>query len=734
MPNQTFDVQGALNAGASEDDVLQHLTATRPFDVDGALKAGASKRDIIDHLSSLPPKSSKIQPTQYAEPTPPQPGFLGGTDAISRAISGVGDALGFNSHGNENLAHAKAAVDDFKSGHYGSALGHGLAAAVPLTGPVVYNAVTGAIDQGKKAADSFQHGNYSQALGHGVAAALPVIGPGVADAADLAGGQAPKFDQYGGMTDPGQEPDIARAMGQLAPLAADPILKAATPIAKGLTKPLRTTGLTPIEAEAISHVQSEGVPISAATKSGNTFVKHAQMLADSSPLGSVVASNAQKATDAGLTNYSERLMDMAHPQSTVPEAAGTETAEAIAAKAKNEGDLLHAAYGKFQSAAADPRNVKSVIRGYKTVQSPQASLLGPDEKPLPAPPPQTVPIVDQVALPVDISQVKQNIKPIFEDMSEWMAPASTYSSDGFQAMKSLLSKPDVIPATQAEAGLGGLKQLAREGSGRNAGAAKLIISQLQPLIDDAVSQGGPDAIRGLQEGRAATATQAETKEVLKQLRKEPVEAFNQLTRQKDGGIGFLRQIADQAPTELPKVGRAYLENLFNQATATGGFTGADGLYSQWRKLGTETKNLLFSDPALVDRLDKFFLAAKKIAENPNPSGSGKAVGVLGTGQLIFTNPKLGIPLVIGTGAVSKLLHSQTGIGLLSKGMTIPAGSAQAAALSTQILRLAGKDVTPVAPTNAAQNQSTEDEQKQQVSAQSASRQMPQYDPLGILKQ
>jgi hypothetical protein len=57
-----FDVNGALKAGANEDQVLGYLHSKTPnFDVDGALNAGASKRQVIDYLAKqpfVPPPSS----------------------------------------------------------------------------------------------------------------------------------------------------------------------------------------------------------------------------------------------------------------------------------------------------------------------------------------------------------------------------------------------------------------------------------------------------------------------------------------------------------------------------------------------------------------------------------------------------------------------------------------------------------------------------------------------------
>lgn len=53
-----FDVQGARKAGATDDQILQHLTKSRNYDVQGALKAGATKQQIIEHLAKNPTKSS----------------------------------------------------------------------------------------------------------------------------------------------------------------------------------------------------------------------------------------------------------------------------------------------------------------------------------------------------------------------------------------------------------------------------------------------------------------------------------------------------------------------------------------------------------------------------------------------------------------------------------------------------------------------------------------------------
>lgn len=65
-----FDVKGALNAGASEDDIINYLNQTRggKFDVAGAVQAGASKQDIINHLVNTPaPNSSGAGQSTYQQ-------------------------------------------------------------------------------------------------------------------------------------------------------------------------------------------------------------------------------------------------------------------------------------------------------------------------------------------------------------------------------------------------------------------------------------------------------------------------------------------------------------------------------------------------------------------------------------------------------------------------------------------------------------------------------------------
>lgn len=485
-------------------------------------------------------------------------------------------------------------------------------------------------------------------------------------------------------------------------------------------KPTARVPLTPkiinpnaAEASALSFLEGEGVPVSAGAKTGNAFVKNIQKAADSTPLGAMVAKSSETATTEALQATSKRLAGRANETpgkqpgpAVVPEQAGADLRGAIKKTAESHAADADTAYEQFRQIESDPANIRSVQQGVK--QAPQVNVQG---NPIPGKT-TAAPIMEDVALPTNLKSIKDMLAPIVADMDKWMEPAKRNSSAGYQAAKSILNGPDNVPASVAEAGLGGLKQLAREGAGRNAGLAKLVVPKLQTVIDDAVSQANsPDAIKALQAGRTSTAAQYGTKAVLDQLRQEPVQTFGQMTYAKDAGVELLRKASKEAPFEMRKIGRAYLEDLFGKAQSQGGWTGADGLFSKWRDLGPETKRIIFSDPQLVSDLDKFFLGAKKIAENPNPSGTAIVGLSAASGAGMVLHPATGVPLVLGAGAISKLMHSSAGVRLLTKGISMPVNAPAAALTLAAIRSIAGRDLQPAAKV-------AEDDQSQQTESAS----------------
>jgi hypothetical protein len=259
------------------------------------------------------------------------------------------------------------------------------------------------------------------------------------------------------------------------------------------------------------------------------------------------------------------------------------------------------------------------------------------------------------------------------------------------------------PISQAQAfadafgGDAGAMAGSRPNTSRSAGSTAVAGTERPATEVDAprTEPAGADAVDALQRGRMATSAKYDAAGILKQLRDEPRQVFDQAVWAKDAGIDRLREVARLAPEEMPKVGRAYLEELLETATAEGDFGKGKTIHNQWQKLGPQTKALLFRSPELIKDLDHFFLVAKRIGESPNPSGSA-LVGSLATGGVYMVmQPATGIPMAIGAAGLSKLMHSPAGVRALTTGLQIPVGKGAAASIAaTNILRLAGDSARP----------------------------------------
>lgn len=234
---------------------------------------------------------------------------------------------------------------------------------------------------------------------------------------------------------------------------------------------------------------------------------------------------------------------------------------------------------------------------------------------------------------VDLRSVKKGpLKSIHEDLRAQNESVpfqdGTGKAKALRALDKLMAGPDFQPLSVTDKVLGELKSMARgadmpELRTQGQGIAAQAVKELDALVRARASQAGPEVLKALEEGRSATVSKYATADVLDLLSGEPGQVFKQLTQSKDVGLKRLREVQKLAPNEMPNVARAYLEDLMQTATQEGGFGHADRLWSDWNKLGMETKAVLFKNPALVKSLDDFFMLAKKIKENPNPSGTAQ---------------------------------------------------------------------------------------------------------------
>lgn len=297
-----------------------------------------------------------------------------------------------------------------------------------------------------------------------------------------------------------------------------------------------------------------------------------------------------------------------------------------------------------------------------------------------------------MGLPVRVVDAKQSLRPIYARLKREaeLVPVQGDKARALTALDRLLTGPDMVPVSVADAALSDLKAMARGASmpelrSKGQGLAAKAVRELEQSVQDAVNAAGPEVGETLSRGRSAHRAKVGVGETLDAMRDEPVRAYDQAVARRDTGIDHLRRLEEAAPDALPQVGRAWLDEALTKATAAGKFEHADRLYADWQKLGPQTKQKLYGDR--TQTLDDFFLLAKKLNQNPNPSGTANVLGLNATQALAYLPAK----------ALSKVLYSSRGARLLTQGMRLslrPATRAAGMATIQEAARAAGVALVP----------------------------------------
>ena len=536
-----------------------------------------------------------------------------------------------------------------------------------------------------KAKSEYDKGNYEDAAVHAFNGLIPLLGPKIDELAQ----RGANGDWSGA---------IGGALGVGTSLATPDLIKAAPSSVKipglGVAKPA--------EAAATARAAQLGVPIDAATATMNPVVRAAQYGTDRTLIGSKIAAAADEAraqaTAGAITKTARRTSQL--PET--PETAGAALQKSVTQKI---GDLNTTANAEYSTLRAIEAKHPQVVQIGQRVED--TGVLDASGNPIT----RTVPITKQVNLPVNVKVVKDALRPIEAELSRQLPITQAEASPGLKAIRNILEGDDVVSASTADADLGAIKGIVRKSGdipalrGVSAGLAAQAADRLSAAVDAAVAKAGPQAQAALKAGRDATRAKYMAGEVLGSFADEPVKAFNQATLSNDAGIGRLRALRAVAPTALPKLGRAYLDDLVDTATADGGFAGQKA-WSNWQKLGPQTKNLLFQDKSVVSDLDAILSTAKRAAMNPNPSGTAHTALMYGELGHLVVNPATGIPLQIAGGLVAKLMRSPAGIKALRDGLTLPLSHPLAKAALQKITQLQaqtiGQVLTPIGA-QAAQN-------------------------------
>lgn len=639
-----------------------------------------------------------------------------------------------------------------------------------------------------KAKEEYAKGNTTDAAVHLLNAAIPFFGPSIDKAAEsiadgkYAAGFGDAVGIGGSIAAPGVIGDLVKGRSVSVP---------------GMKNP------SAAQADAVAFGQARGIPIDAATATGNKFVQGAQALSDRTLGGSVVAGPAKEAQAAAVARVGGELADDVRGAAVSPEQAGQGIRDALASKQQAHTALADQAYEKLRQMEELPTNrmqissvTKAPVDGLKDWQQAQlrrivheldasgytaghlqtemagdlhqggsgaiynartggakvyhditeelghvgldrgevqdqldaflgggketaavkAALtvarkrfMGDRNLSTPELPPSamTVPTkaeaaratAQEMGLPVNVSEAKAAIKPLYDQMMRQMPITQQQANPGLKAMQNILEGPHWAPLSQVDRDLSAIKAVARE----KGGLGKFAAGKLDRAVQNAAANGGPEVMQALHQGRQATIAKVGTDALIDALPggklEEPLAVFKRATAPKDSGIELLRAVKEQTPQALPQIARAKLDDLLTLAP--------DKQFAEWNKVGTETRKVLFPAAGQSQALDHFFLLSKKLAENPNPSGTAYVASVAGQGALIAANPLAGLGLQVGSAGLSALLRSPVAVKALTKGMTLSltktataAAKASAVAEIVSAARALGVPLVPQAADSA----------------------------------
>jgi hypothetical protein len=485
----------------------------------------------------------------------------------------------------------------------------------------------------------------------------------------------------------GQVSDVSKQVSSASnpvTLAAKPVSAIATRVAPKLRVP---TSLDATEQGAVNYGRANDAPLNVGTLTGNRVAQNVQGLVQNA-LGGQGAAKAQSAAlKDWFTQQGGKIAEGVSQGAATDESAGNAVRDTLNDYIKEKaGEASNAYDERLAKIEADPKNAQTVQTGTRQIDT---GLVDANNNPIV----HTEPITETIALPVDRRAAKMALKPVLDEMQRTMPVTQQQASVGLKALENIVNGPDFAPLSVTDKDLGAVKSIVRGADNPNAlntsqGLAQKGVMQLEKAVQATAQKAGPEAVQALRDGRTATIAKWDAADLLSGLNEEPVKVFNKLTSSGDTNINTLREIGERAPDALPQIGRAYLEGLFQKAFAEAGTDRPGATLTQWKNLGQGTKELLYGSETSKE-LDNFFTLAKKAAENPNPSGSAYVAQMLPTLGLLAFKPHVGVPIVIGTKVLSKMLFNPKAARALADGLQLPANmSGKSIFTSAKIARFA----------------------------------------------
>lgn len=502
---------------------------------------------------------------------------------------------------------------------------------------------------------------------------------------------------------------LDRASGQ-ALMLASPFAARALPVDARIPGVMRSKN--PELARAAEMALQEDVPLDLGTATGNKWAQRLKFATDAmTPMGLI-----DRVTPAAkaFTRLGTKLEQQARPGlAATAETAGSATRRAVEHVVDAFEQKAKPFYEMLERIENDPKNIQNVPVAKPVVNATTGKM-------------STKIVMKPMPVPVDMRPFKAKLGPVLErmDLDPYYTVERKASDPGYTAVKLIVTGPDHIPLSVARttASVFGKEQVGTGALGKRTGGEGLaakVFTELHKAIETKARSLGPEAVTALKEGNFNWSKARTISEMMEEVQVtgqkqivEPVKLFQKLVAPGDGNIKALDAIKAALPadSQVPQnMGRAWLEDHLTAATTHGGMDKTQAFLSEWDRLGPRTKEWLFPDKGVHQRVNDFVVIMREWGKSPNPSGTGginaimrflqqgtralAAPAVAGQGIAAHQTGYMGAFLAEqGFGSLLNAgLHNPTIVKALVQGMTVPvrgpvrgAGIAGAVAASAQL--------------------------------------------------
>lgn len=280
-------------------------------------------------------------------------------------------------------------------------------------------------------------------------------------------------------------------------------------------------------------------------------------------------------------------------------------------------------------------------------------------------------------VPATVKGIKDQLRQDYQERLSVIRSAQKEADPALQAMIEFMEGPDDLPVMQLEQIASTLRRQSRGGKAikdpnalrtRSQALANRMLSMIEPVIEEATGTV-PGLRESLEAGRRGWAEMMPVEATRQALdkRKSAMARYRSMVDADDASIEVLRNVQRDAPETLPKIARAKLDQVIDLAIKENKPETAQRI---WNKVGPETRKLLF-DPGHASDLDNFFQVLVDRKKHVNPSGTAMQLPKGGELVLLLTSPQTQVPISLGVGAISAVMHNPRLAKLLVTGFTIP---------------------------------------------------------------